>query len=121
MVARPAVIASLVIAGVARATESEQDLVARARGIHERVIADCRLNSQSAIPKFNPQSAIRNPQSAIRNPQSAMSSAPVPQHHRGFLIDDERFDELVRCPGARDVDANGQDTGGAALQVDHVL
>jgi membrane dipeptidase len=38
MVARLALIASLVIAGVARAPQSEQDLVARARGIHERVI-----------------------------------------------------------------------------------
>jgi membrane dipeptidase len=38
MAARLAVIASLVIAGVASAPQSEQDLVARARGIHERVI-----------------------------------------------------------------------------------
>jgi membrane dipeptidase len=38
MVARLALIASLVVAGVASAPQSEQDLVARARGIHERVI-----------------------------------------------------------------------------------
>ena len=38
MVARLALIAPLVIAGVARAPQSEQDLVVRARGIHERMI-----------------------------------------------------------------------------------
>ena len=103
MVARLALIAPLVIAGVARAPQSEQDLVARARGIHERVMT---LDTHNDIGPSNFTRAL---------------SAPVPQHHRGFLIDDERFDELVRCPGARDVDANGQDAGGAALQVDHVL
>jgi membrane dipeptidase len=38
MVARLALFASLVVAGVASAPQSEQDVVARARGIHERVI-----------------------------------------------------------------------------------
>jgi membrane dipeptidase len=38
MAARLALIVSLVVAGVAAAPQSEQDLVTRARGIHERVI-----------------------------------------------------------------------------------
>ena len=59
MVARLALVASLVIAGVARAPQSEQDLVARARGIHERVTADCGLRiADSGLSIERP---IRNP------------------------------------------------------------
>ena len=38
----------------------------------------------------------------------------------GFLIDDERLDEPVRRAGARNVDAQRQHAGDAALQVDDV-
>src|SRR5262249_25965320 len=44
----------------------------------------------------------------------------IRERELGFFVEDQRADELVGVAGAGDIDADGQDAGYAALEVQYV-